>query len=140
MIESMYGRCQLFGILLKREGQNFIVKDYTVEEHLHKLYHQAGCLRHWAAVRYTSSLLHHNVDSISPFITAVLVHGKQVCFFILIHSIFIVTCFIWYRLSRFIVSGLRRLIENPKIRKTVLINYVEKCFISETQYVKIFKI
>lgn len=44
---------------------------------MQNLYHKAGCLRHWAAVRYTSSTLHHNVDSISPFITAVLVHGKQ---------------------------------------------------------------
>lgn len=77
-IESMYARCQLFGILLKREGLNFKVNNYTVEKHLQSLYHQAGCLRHWAVVRYTSSLLSHNVDSISPFITAVLVHGKQV--------------------------------------------------------------
>ncbi|XP_044266154.1 probable phosphorylase b kinase regulatory subunit beta isoform X5 [Tribolium madens] len=75
--ESLYGKCQLFGILLKREGGHFKVFDHGVEEHLHSIYHQAGCLRHWAAVRYTSSLLSHNVDSISPFITAVLVHGKQ---------------------------------------------------------------
>ncbi|KAJ8947472.1 hypothetical protein NQ318_009775 [Aromia moschata] len=54
-----------------------MVKDHTVEEHLQKAYHLCGSLRHWAAVRFTSSLLHHNVDSISPFITAVLVHGKQ---------------------------------------------------------------
>lgn len=66
------------GILLKREGANFKIKNETVEQYLHSYYHQAGCVRHWAAVRYTSSLLHHNVDSISPFITAVLVHGKQV--------------------------------------------------------------
>ncbi|KAG5879244.1 hypothetical protein JTB14_017097 [Gonioctena quinquepunctata] len=76
-IESLFARCQLFGILLKREGSHFKIQNYTVEEHLHSLYHQAGCLRHWAAVRYTSSLLSHTVDSISPFITAVLVHGKQ---------------------------------------------------------------
>ncbi|KAJ8920978.1 hypothetical protein NQ315_015773 [Exocentrus adspersus] len=76
-LESIYARCQLFGILLNKEGRNFKVQDYTVEHHLQSLYHQAGGLRHWAAVRYTSSLLHHNVDSISPFITAVLVHGKQ---------------------------------------------------------------
>ncbi|XP_008194133.2 probable phosphorylase b kinase regulatory subunit beta isoform X3 [Tribolium castaneum] len=75
--ESLYAKCQLFGILLKREGGDFKVFDHTVAEHLHSIYHQAGCLRHWAAVRYTSSLLSHNVDSISPFITAVLVHGKQ---------------------------------------------------------------
>ncbi|KAH0814588.1 hypothetical protein GEV33_008200 [Tenebrio molitor] len=76
-MESLYARCQLFGILLKREGATFEVFEHTVEDHLHHLYHQAGCLRHWAAVRYTSSMLSHNVDSISPFITAVLVHGKQ---------------------------------------------------------------
>lgn len=75
--ESLYARCQLFGILQKREGGQYKVHDVPVEEHLLDLYHQAGCKRHWAAVRYTSSLLHHNVDSISPFITAVLVHGKQ---------------------------------------------------------------
>nr|CAD7197061.1 unnamed protein product [Timema douglasi] len=36
-----------------------------------------GCLRYWPAVRYCSSLLRHTVDSISPFITTVLVNGKQ---------------------------------------------------------------
>ncbi|CAG9825330.1 unnamed protein product [Phaedon cochleariae] len=77
MIESMFAKCQLFGILQKREGRDFRVNNYTVEEHLNNLYQQAGCLRHWASVRYTSSLLNHNVDSISPFITGVLVHGKQ---------------------------------------------------------------
>lgn len=76
-LDSTYAKCQLFGVLLKREGRDYQVGKHTVEEHLQKLYHQAGCLRHWAAVRYTSSLLNHNVDSISPFITALLVHGKQ---------------------------------------------------------------
>lgn len=76
--ENIYARCQLYGILLKREGSNFKIGNATIGEYLHQLYHQAGCMRHWAAVRYTSSLLHHTVDSISPFITAVLVHGKQV--------------------------------------------------------------
>ncbi|KAL3283310.1 hypothetical protein HHI36_006458 [Cryptolaemus montrouzieri] len=75
--ESLYAKCQLFGFLLKKEGKKFKVQEYTVEEHLLHLYHQAGCFRHWAAVRYTSSLLNHTVDSISPFITALLVHGKQ---------------------------------------------------------------
>lgn len=45
---------------------------------LRSLYQQAGCLRYWMVVRYCSSLLNHTVDSISPFITAVLVKGKQV--------------------------------------------------------------
>lgn len=43
-----------------------------------QLYHRAGALRYWRAVRYCSSLLHHIVDSISPFITTVLVNGKEV--------------------------------------------------------------
>lgn len=50
----------------------------TVEDHLKALYQQAGSLRYWMAVRYCSSLLNHTVDSISPFITGVLVKGKQV--------------------------------------------------------------
>ncbi|XP_044751763.1 probable phosphorylase b kinase regulatory subunit beta isoform X2 [Coccinella septempunctata] len=75
--DSLYAKSQLFGFLLKKEGKMYKVQECTVEEHLLNLYHQAGCYRHWAAVRYTSSLLHHTVDSISPFITALLVHGKQ---------------------------------------------------------------
>lgn len=76
--ENLYSLCQLYGILLRKEGSDLIVKGMTVERHLQCLYHTAGTVRNWAAVRYASSLLHHNVDSISPFITAVLVHGKQV--------------------------------------------------------------
>lgn len=76
---NIYMKCQIFGILLKREGMDFKINNNTIEKHLQDVYHDAGCKRHWAAVRYASSLLHHNVDSISPFITAVLVHGKQVC-------------------------------------------------------------
>lgn len=75
--DSLYAKSQLFGFLLKKEGKQYMVEEHTVEEHLLNIYHQAGCYRHWAAVRYTSSLLHHTVDSISPFITALLVHGKQ---------------------------------------------------------------
>lgn len=82
---SVYARSQLHGILLKREGPNYEINNLTVKEHLQHLYHKAGCMRHWATVRFTSSLLHHTVDSISPFITAVLVHGKQVCNFLKIN-------------------------------------------------------
>ncbi|KAI4464851.1 phosphorylase b kinase regulatory subunit [Holotrichia oblita] len=75
--DNIYINCQLYGFILKKEGASYEINDMTVEEHIHKLYHLAGSRRHWATVRYASSLLHHNVDSISPFITAVLVHGKQ---------------------------------------------------------------
>ncbi|XP_054258864.1 probable phosphorylase b kinase regulatory subunit beta isoform X3 [Macrosteles quadrilineatus] len=74
---GLHVKCQLFGVLLKREGPNYEFKGSTVEEHLKSLYYTAGCLHYWVAVRYCSSLLHHTVDSISPFITTVLVNGKE---------------------------------------------------------------
>lgn len=76
--DGLYVKCQLYGVLLKREGINYEINGTTVGDHLRSLYQQAGCLRYWMAVRYCSSLLHHTVDSISPFITGVLVKGKQI--------------------------------------------------------------
>lgn len=76
--ESIYCQCQLWGILLNRHGPNYEVHGTTVQEELTMIYHKAGSLRYWRAVRYCSSLLRHIVDSISPFITTVLVNGKQV--------------------------------------------------------------
>ncbi|XP_039952153.1 probable phosphorylase b kinase regulatory subunit beta isoform X2 [Bactrocera neohumeralis] len=75
--ESVYCLCQLWGILLEREGPNFEVNGLSVNQALTQLYHRSGSLRYWRAVRYCSSLLHHIVDSISPFITTVLVNGKE---------------------------------------------------------------
>jgi hypothetical protein len=86
----------MIGVLLKREGPHYEFSGLTgifllnilwaiynlctkiVLEHLRGLYNYAGGLHCWQVVRYCSSLLGHTVDSISPFITAVLVHGKQV--------------------------------------------------------------
>lgn len=62
---------------MNREGPNYEVNGETVINVLRSLYYRAGTLRYWRAVRYCSSLLHHTVDSISPFITTVLVNGKQ---------------------------------------------------------------
>jgi phosphorylase kinase alpha/beta subunit len=76
--DSIYCQCQLWGILLKREGPNYEVNGTTVHQSLTNLYYRAGSLRYWRGVRYCSSLLHHIVDSISPFITTVLVNGKQI--------------------------------------------------------------
>ncbi|XP_043276560.1 probable phosphorylase b kinase regulatory subunit beta isoform X2 [Venturia canescens] len=76
--EGLYSKCQLYGILMKREGINYEVNGTTVGDHLRALYQRAGDLRYWMAVRYCSSLLNHTVDSISPFITGVLVKGKQI--------------------------------------------------------------
>ena len=77
-MDSLYCQCQLWGIILNREGPDYEINGETVFDALTKLYHRAGTLRYWRAVRYCSSLLHHTVDSISPFITTVLVNGKQV--------------------------------------------------------------
>ena len=50
----------------------------TVKEKLEELNQKAGSLRYWSAVRYSSSLLHQMVDSISPYVTQILVNGKRV--------------------------------------------------------------
>ncbi|XP_015607737.1 probable phosphorylase b kinase regulatory subunit beta isoform X2 [Cephus cinctus] len=76
--DGLYAKCQLYNILLKREGIDYEINGLTVGDNLRALYQQAGGLRYWMAVRYCSSLLNHTVDSISPFITGVLVKGKQI--------------------------------------------------------------
>ncbi|XP_061382467.1 probable phosphorylase b kinase regulatory subunit beta isoform X1 [Danaus plexippus] len=75
--DSIYAQAQLWGILIEREGPMYEVNGTRALEALKSLYGSAGILRHWRAVRYCSSLLNHTVDSISPFITTVLVSGKQ---------------------------------------------------------------
>ena len=45
---------------------------------LEELNKTAGALRYWSAVRYSSSLLHQMIDSISPYVTQILVNGKRV--------------------------------------------------------------
>ncbi|XP_026327867.1 probable phosphorylase b kinase regulatory subunit beta isoform X4 [Hyposmocoma kahamanoa] len=75
--DNIFAQSQLWGILMEREGPMYEVNGTCALEALKSLYHSAGVLRHWRAVRYCSSLLNHTVDSISPFITTVLVNGKQ---------------------------------------------------------------
>ncbi|CAG7786316.1 unnamed protein product [Allacma fusca] len=77
LTEGYYGKSQLLGFLCKREGYNFNIDDLSVHEHLIRINRQAGVLRLWATVRHCSSLLQQIVDSISPNITMILVHGKQ---------------------------------------------------------------
>jgi len=71
-------RSQLLGAVMGREGSSYTIDGVTVHEYLLRISRQAGVLRLWATVRYCSSLLHQLVDSISPYITGVLVNGKQV--------------------------------------------------------------
>ena len=56
----------------------YLMPLFSVTARLEILNRKAGSLRHWAAVRYSSSLLRQMVDSISPFVTQILVNGKQV--------------------------------------------------------------
>uniref|UniRef100_A0A1L8E1K2 Phosphorylase b kinase regulatory subunit n=1 Tax=Nyssomyia neivai TaxID=330878 RepID=A0A1L8E1K2_9DIPT len=75
---SLYGMVQLLEILMKRQEMTFEIDGRTLYQCITDLYYRAGSLRYWRVVRYCSSLLHHIVDSISPFITTVLVNGKQI--------------------------------------------------------------
>lgn len=77
---TLLGKSQLLSILLKREGPQFLLpfSGTTVYEHIEKISKQAGALRYWSVVRFCSSILQKQVDSISPSITSILVNGKQI--------------------------------------------------------------
>uniref|UniRef100_A0A9L0SAF3 Phosphorylase b kinase regulatory subunit n=1 Tax=Equus caballus TaxID=9796 RepID=A0A9L0SAF3_HORSE len=68
----------LLGILLKREGPNFITKEGTVSDHIERVYRRAGSKKLWLAVRYGAAFTQKFSSSIAPHITTFLVHGKQV--------------------------------------------------------------
>lgn len=73
----LLGGIQLCGLLLKREGPNFMIGEDNVLERLKAAYREAGRLRYWAALRYSSSLLGQLVDSLCPCATQILVNGKM---------------------------------------------------------------
>lgn len=76
--DTLHAQSQLLGILWEREGPYFSFPDgFMVKDKLERLSRQAGTLRHWSVVRYCSSILKKIVESISPYITSVLVNGKQ---------------------------------------------------------------
>lgn len=76
--DSIFCQCQLYGIILQREGPHYEIAGVTVQDAITELYYKSGILRYWRGVRYCSSLLRKLVDSISPFITTILVNGKQI--------------------------------------------------------------
>ena len=55
-----------------------ILFHFSVIGLLEEMNKTAGMLRYWSAVRYSSSLLHQMIDSISPYVTQILVNGKRV--------------------------------------------------------------
>lgn len=48
-MQSIYCQCQLWGIILNREGPNYEVNGDTVINVLRNLYYRAGSLRYWRA-------------------------------------------------------------------------------------------
>uniref|UniRef100_A0A452IV62 Phosphorylase b kinase regulatory subunit n=1 Tax=Gopherus agassizii TaxID=38772 RepID=A0A452IV62_9SAUR len=61
-------QAMLLSILLKREGPNFITKEGTISDHIERIYRRAGSKKLWFV---------YNIF-VSPHITTLLVHGKQV--------------------------------------------------------------
>uniref|UniRef100_W5MDH2 Phosphorylase b kinase regulatory subunit n=1 Tax=Lepisosteus oculatus TaxID=7918 RepID=W5MDH2_LEPOC len=76
--DCLASQALLAGILLKREGPDFFVKDGTLMDELERIYRRAGSRKLWSVVRLAASLLGKLVDSLAPSITNVLVQGKQV--------------------------------------------------------------
>ncbi|XP_055337447.1 phosphorylase b kinase regulatory subunit beta-like [Paramacrobiotus metropolitanus] len=79
--ESSHGQSYLLAILLRRQGNNFVVdsvNNVTVQQRLESLIRQCATLKKWDVVRYCSALLQKVVASLAPSITTILVRGKQV--------------------------------------------------------------
>lgn len=76
--DCLASQAQLAGILLRREGPNFLAKNGNLMDELERIYRRAGTRKLWSVVRLAASLLSKLVDSLAPSITSVLVHGKQV--------------------------------------------------------------
>ncbi|KAF6078976.1 phosphorylase kinase regulatory subunit beta [Phyllostomus discolor] len=72
------GQIILLGLLLRREGPDFITKDGAISDHIERVYRKAGSRKLWLAVRYGAAFTQKFSSSIAPHITTLLVHGKQV--------------------------------------------------------------
>lgn len=72
------GQSQLLAILREREGPKLMIDDLSVDERLERLSQEACQSRNWTVVRYCSSVLKRSVESLSPWLTSILVCGKQI--------------------------------------------------------------
>ncbi|XP_047741057.1 probable phosphorylase b kinase regulatory subunit beta isoform X3 [Hyalella azteca] len=77
-VTSLRGRTQLLGMILAREGPDHQLDGQSVAEKITEVLGSASSLRLWSVVRTCTALLSKEVESISPYITTVLVYGKQV--------------------------------------------------------------
>uniref|UniRef100_A0A8D3ALS9 Phosphorylase b kinase regulatory subunit n=1 Tax=Scophthalmus maximus TaxID=52904 RepID=A0A8D3ALS9_SCOMX len=71
-------QAQLAGILLRREGPDFLAKDENLMDELERLYRRAGSRKLWLVVRHAAAIIKKFASSIAPHITTILVNGKQV--------------------------------------------------------------
>ncbi|XP_034426703.1 phosphorylase b kinase regulatory subunit beta isoform X5 [Hippoglossus hippoglossus] len=71
-------QAQLAGILLRREGPDFLTKDENLMDELERIYRRAGSRKLWLAVRHAAVIMKKFASSIAPHITTILVNGKQV--------------------------------------------------------------
>uniref|UniRef100_A0A7N6AGL3 Phosphorylase b kinase regulatory subunit n=1 Tax=Anabas testudineus TaxID=64144 RepID=A0A7N6AGL3_ANATE len=76
--DCLASQAQLAGILLRREGPDFLAKDENLMDELERIYRRAGSRKLWLAVRHAAAITKKFASSIAPHITTILVHGKQV--------------------------------------------------------------
>lgn len=74
------GQSQLLAILWEREGAKYNIDDVSVEDRLERVSQEACESRNWSVVRYCSAVLKRSVESLSPWLTSILVNGKQISF------------------------------------------------------------
>lgn len=72
------GQSQLLALLCEREGAKFCVDELAIDERLEQLSQEACQARNWSVVRYCSAVLKRSVESLSPWLTSILVNGKQI--------------------------------------------------------------
>ncbi|XP_071785537.1 phosphorylase b kinase regulatory subunit beta-like [Asterias amurensis] len=75
---NMVHQSSVLGLLLEREGLNYLTENGTVEQALTRVYNKAAVKEDWSTVRYCASILHKVIDSLAPSITSMLVAGKIV--------------------------------------------------------------
>lgn len=75
---ELSGQSQLLAILWEREGAKYCIDDVSVEDRLERVSQQACQSRIWSVVRYCSAVLKRSVESLSPWLTSILVNGKQI--------------------------------------------------------------
>lgn len=75
---ELSGQSQLLAILLEREGAKYSIDDISIEDRLERVSQLACQARNWSVVRYCSAVLKRSVESLSPWLTSILVNGKQI--------------------------------------------------------------